>query len=101
DLRFAIHASQGEFPRVVVAPGDVEECFYTTLEAFNLADKFQIPAIIITDKYLVESHMAAEPFDQDRIGIDRGLLLTEEQYTGGEEYQRHRFTENGISPRAM
>ncbi len=101
DLRFAIHASQGEFPRVVVAPGDVEECFYTTLEAFNLADKFQIPAIIITDKYLVESHMAVEPFSQDRIGIDRGLLLTEEQYTGKEEYKRHRFTEDGISPRAM
>jgi len=101
DLRFAIHASQGEFPRVVIAPGDIEECFYKTMEAFNLAEKFQIPAIIITDKYLVESHGAAEFFDQNRVGIDRGLLLTEDYYMCKEEYKRHRFTENGVSPRAM
>jgi len=101
DLRFAIHASQGEFPRVVIAPGDVEECFYTTLEAFNLAEKFQIPALIISDKYLAESNGTAEPFDQNRIGIDRGQLITEDEYRGEEEYKRHKFTENGISPRAM
>jgi len=101
DLRFLIHASQGEFPRVIIAPGDVEECFYTTLEAFNLAEKYQIPAIVLTDKYLTESHGAAEPFDQTGVAIDRGLLLTEHEYTGGEEYKRHKFTENGVSPRAM
>ncbi len=101
DLRFAIHASQGEFPRVVIAPGDVEECFYTTLEAFNLAEKFQIPALIISDKYLAESHETAEPFDQNRVKIDRGQLVTEDKYMGEEEYKRHKFTENGISPRAV
>jgi len=101
DLRFAIHASHGEFLRVVIAPGDVEECFYKTMEAFNLAEKFQIPAILITDKYLVESHGAAELFDQNRIGIDRGLLLSEDEYVGEEEYKRHKFTEDGVSPRAM
>jgi 2-oxoglutarate ferredoxin oxidoreductase subunit alpha len=101
DLRFVIHASQGEFPRVVIAPGDVEECFYVTLDAFNLAEKFQIPALIISDKYLAESNGTAEPFDQNRIGIDRGLLMTEDEYVGDEEYKRHRFTENGISPRAI
>jgi 2-oxoglutarate ferredoxin oxidoreductase subunit alpha len=101
DLRFAIHASQGEFPRVIIAPGDVEECFYKTMEAFNLAEKFQIPAILITDKYLVESHGAAELFDQNRIEIDRGLLLTEDEYTGEEEYKRPKFTEDGVSPRAV
>jgi len=101
DLRFVIHASQGEFPRVVIAPGDVEECFYKTMEAFNLAEKFQIPVILITDKYLVESHGAADVFDQNRIRIDRGLLLAEEEYVGEEEYKRHKFTEDGVSPRAM
>jgi 2-oxoglutarate ferredoxin oxidoreductase subunit alpha len=101
DLRFAIHASQGEFPRVVIAPGDVEECFYKTIEAFNLAEKFQIPAILITDKYLVESHGTVESFDQNRIGIDRGVLLTKEEYRGEEEYKRHRFTEDGVSSRAI
>ncbi|MGQ9461001.1 MAG: 2-oxoacid:acceptor oxidoreductase subunit alpha [Candidatus Bathyarchaeaceae archaeon] len=101
DLRFAIHASQGEFPRVVMAPGDVEECFYKTMEAFNLAEKFQIPVILITDKYLAESHGAAEPFDQNRIGIDRGLLLTQDEHRSEEEYKRHKFTEDGVSPRAI
>jgi 2-oxoglutarate ferredoxin oxidoreductase subunit alpha len=101
DLRFAIHASQGEFPRVVIAPGDVEECFYKTMEAFNLAERFQIPAILITDKYLVESHGEAEPFDQKRVGISRGFLLTKDEYTGEGEYERHKFTKDGISPRAM
>jgi len=101
DLRFVIHASQGEFPRVVIAPGDVEECFYKTLEAFNLAERFQVPVIIITDKYLVESHGATEPFEENGIGIDRGLLLTDDKYMREEEYLRHKFTEDGLSPRLM
>ena len=99
DLRFAIHASQGEFPRVVIAPGDIEEAYYLTLDAFNLAEKLQIPAIIISDKYLAESHGTTQIFDQNRIGIDSGQLMTD-QYAG-EEYKRYKFTENGISPRAI
>ncbi|MCW4016505.1 MAG: 2-oxoacid:acceptor oxidoreductase subunit alpha [Candidatus Bathyarchaeota archaeon] len=101
DLRFAIHASQGEFPRVVIAPGNVEECFYNTVEAFNLAEKFQIPAIVISDKYLAESNGTTEPFDQNKTRIDRGQLVTENKYTGKEDYMRHKFTENGISARAL
>ena len=101
DLRFAIHASQGEIPRVVIAPGNVEECFCKTMEAFNLAEKFQIPAIIISDKYLAESNGTAELFDQNRTGIDRGQLITETEYTKKEDYMRYRFTKNGISPIAM
>ncbi len=99
DLRFAIHASQGEFPRIVIAPGNVEECFCMTIEAFNLAEKFQIPALIISDKYLAESHGTAELFDQNRIRIDRGNIITE--YGGTEEYRRHKLTEDGVSPRAV
>ncbi len=101
DLRFAIHASQGEFPRVIIAPGDVTEAFYNTIQAFNLAEKYQIPAIIITDKYLAESHGTTAPFDQNRIRIVRGNLITDEEHKGEEEYKRHKFTVDGISPRAM
>ena len=99
DLRFAIHASQGEFPRIVIAPGNVEQCFCMTIEAFNLAEKFQIPVIIVSDKYLAESHGTAELFDQNTIRIDRGNIITE--YGGTEEYRRHKLTENGVSPRAV
>jgi 2-oxoglutarate ferredoxin oxidoreductase subunit alpha len=101
DLRFLIHASQGEFPRVVIAPGDVDECYHTTVDAFNLADRFQIPVLLLTDKYLVERHEAEEIFVQDQIKIDRGALLLEDSYIGKEEYERHKFTETGISPRAI
>lgn len=101
DSQFAIHASQGEFPRLVIAPGDVEECFYKTVEAFNLADKFQMPAILLTDKYLAESYGTTKLSDQDKIMIDRGLLLTDDEYVAEEEYKRHRFTENGVSARAI
>jgi len=101
DLLFAIHASQGEFLRVVVAPGDVDECFYLTMEAFNLAEKHQIPAIVLTDKYLLESHKSTEPFDTARIGIVRGDLLVVDEWTEVEEYRRYKFTESGISPRIL
>ncbi len=100
DLRFVIHASQGEFPRVVIAPGDIEECFYETVHAFNLAEKYQIPVILLTDKYLVESQKTVEPFNVDRVRIERGDLITG-KYEGEQPYKKHRFTETGISPRAI
>jgi len=101
DLRFLIHAAQGEFPRVVITPGDAEDCFYKTIEAFNLAEKYQIQAIILTDKNVLESHTTVDPLDTKRVGIDRGLLLTGEEYRSAEEYLRYRFTDNGVSPRVV
>lgn len=101
DLRFVLHASQGEFPRVVIAPGDVEECFYETMQAFNWADKYQLPVIILVDKYLVECQMSVKPFDTKRIKIERGDLTITDRYVGKEEYGRHKLTETGVSPRLI
>jgi 2-oxoglutarate ferredoxin oxidoreductase subunit alpha len=101
DLRFMLHASQGEFPRVVIAPGDVEECYYETMQAFNWADKYQLPAIVLVDKYLAECQMTVNPFDTKRIEIDRGVLTITDRYTGKDEYARHRFTDTGVSPRLI
>jgi 2-oxoglutarate ferredoxin oxidoreductase subunit alpha len=100
DLRFAMHAGQGEFPRVIVAPGDIEQCFLKIQEAFNLAEKFQIPVIMIADKYLLESHESTPFFDQSKIAVDRFQLMMG-KYTVPEEYQRYKFTESGVSPRAI
>jgi 2-oxoglutarate ferredoxin oxidoreductase subunit alpha len=100
DLRFILHASQGEFPRVVIAPGDVEECFYETMRAFNWAEKYQLPVLLLTDKYVIESQMSMEPFDLSRVRVERGDLITA-QYQGEEEYKKHKLTETGISPRAL
>lgn len=100
DLRFVIHASQGEFPRIVIAPGDIDECFYETERAFNWAEKYQLPVILLTDKYVLESEASTEPFDMDRVKVERGLLI-EEQYKGEGEYDRYEVTETGVSLRAI
>jgi len=99
DLRFVLHASQGEFPRIVVAPGDVNECFEKTIEIFNLTDKYQVPGIILIDKYLAESHMSVDMFRDEDVVIERGEYISGEYF--GERYGRHIFTETGISPRAI
>jgi 2-oxoglutarate ferredoxin oxidoreductase subunit alpha len=101
DLLFTINASQSEFPRVVMAPGDVEECFYLTTEAFNLADRFQIPVIIVTDKHVAESHKSTELFELEKVKRDRGKLVITDEWTGKEEYKRYLFTEDGVSPRLL
>jgi 2-oxoglutarate ferredoxin oxidoreductase subunit alpha len=98
DLLFAIHSSHGEFPRVVVAPGDVDDCFTRTVEVFNLAEKYQIPAIILGDKYLLESHKSTYPFDSGNIEIERGGLINEWK---GEKYKRYEITESGVSPKVI
>ncbi|MDH7564400.1 MAG: 2-oxoacid:acceptor oxidoreductase subunit alpha [Candidatus Bathyarchaeota archaeon] len=99
DLRFVIHASQGEFPRIVVAPGDVEECFYETARAFNWAEKYQLPVILLADKYVLESEVSTESFDMDKVKIERGLLIRD-RYTESRVYGRYEVTETGVSPRA-
>lgn len=102
DLRFAIHAAQGEFPRIVLAPGDKEECFNLGAEAFNLAERFQTPVIIISDMFLQESHATVIPFDASAVSIDRGKLLREPvQIPGGGEYLRYEITDDGVSPRVL
>lgn len=69
-------------------------------EAFNLAEKFQIPVIMIADKYLLESHESTPFFDQSKIVVDRCQLIMD-QYTGTEEYKRYKLTESGVSSRAI
>lgn len=102
ELRYAIHASHGEFPRMVLAPGTPEQAFYLTAHAFNQAEKYQIPVIILTDQYLADSYFSLDkPLDPDKITIDRSLLSEEELGRMKEEYRRYAFTETGISPRAI
>lgn len=101
DLRFTIHAAQGEFPRFVLTPGDVEECFFAAGQAFNLAEKYQTPVIILLDKYLSECHTSVAPFDTSRITIDRGEILTERDLNGKKEFKRYAVTDSGISPRVF
>jgi 2-oxoglutarate ferredoxin oxidoreductase subunit alpha len=98
DVRFAIHASHGEFPRIVLCSGDIEECFYDAAQAFNYAERYQTPVIHLIDKALANSNMSCKMLDPRFVDIDRGDLLTEEDIAG-KDYRRFEFTYNGISPR--
>lgn len=101
DLNFAVYASQGEFPRFVVAPGDVEECFYETHRLFNLVEQYQVPGIVLTDKYLADTSFTVPPFAMDGLGIDRGKLANEAALAEAQPYLRYRQTADGVSLRAV
>jgi 2-oxoglutarate ferredoxin oxidoreductase subunit alpha len=98
DLRFALHASHGEFPRIILCSGDIEECFYDAIRAFNYAERYQTPVIHLIDKALANSTKSCRMFNPSLVKIERGQLLTEVDVKVG-EYRRFRFTESGISPR--
>ncbi len=104
DLLFAISAAQGEFPRIVTAPGTVEECFEAGWRAFNLAEKYQCPVVVLTDQSLTSSlrTLDMDAVDFGSVKIDRGSTLTYEELDRlSDGYKRFEFTETGISPRAI
>lgn len=103
DLHFALNAGQGEFPRLMLAPGDAEEAFYLTTVAFNLADKYQTPTFVLVDKFLCESYFTVdyETLSQRKVTIDRGKLMTPEEQAVNAEVKRYLLTDDGISPRPI
>ncbi|MCK4319182.1 2-oxoacid:acceptor oxidoreductase subunit alpha [Candidatus Micrarchaeota archaeon] len=103
DLRFAIHASQGDFLRVVLAPGDVADAYNLIQKAFNLADKYQIPVIIMTDKFLSESAASVMEEELKSLPIERGKFITKdmESLSQGEKFKRYELIEDGVSPRPI
>lgn len=74
DLAFVVTASQGEFSRIVMAPQTIEDCYYATFRAFNLADKYQVPVMILTDQLLADSVQSVKRFDTQSLEIQRHLL---------------------------
>jgi Pyruvate:ferredoxin oxidoreductase and related 2-oxoacid:ferredoxin oxidoreductases, alpha subunit len=96
DLRFVIHASQGEFPRVVLAPSNPREAYELGCRAMNLAWKYQVPVIVLMDKFLAESYWTTEPLPP--LGPEEGYVWHEED---GKPYARYRITDTGVSPIAF
>jgi 2-oxoglutarate ferredoxin oxidoreductase subunit alpha len=100
DLQFIIHAAQDEFPRFVFAPGTPEQAFETMARAFQLADKYQVPAIVLADQYLIDSlYLTTEECEVPE-KVERFVLGPQEE---GEalHYKRYAFTFDGVSPRAL
>jgi 2-oxoglutarate ferredoxin oxidoreductase subunit alpha len=100
DLLFALHAGHGEFQRIIFSPGSAEEAFYLTQKAFNLADKYQIPVLILTDQYLADCYRNIAPYDLSSLSIDR-YLASAEDLNDNAEYLRHKLTDSGVSPRLI
>lgn len=94
DLKFVISASQGEFPRMVIALRHHEDAFYQTIRAFNMAEKYQIPVILLSDQYLADATATIPVLDPFKIP-----LYEPEDVPAQGDYARYRFTESGISPR--
>ena len=99
DLRFTLHAGHGEFPRLILASGDLEEAFYDTVRAFNYSEKYQTPVIHIVDKALANSDGTIPMLEVNRVKIERGAFLREITDAVNGEYERFKRTPSGISPR--
>ena len=101
DLRFVIHAAHGEFPRAVFAPGNAEQAFYLMGKAFNVADKYQTPVIVLGDQHLNDSYFTIDELDLARITIDRGKIVFDDQNPSPMDYKRYAWDDSGISPRIL
>src|SRR6266480_1054669 len=102
DLKFVLSASHGEFPRIVLCSGDLEECFYDAIRIFNYAEQFQMPSIHLIDKSLANSSATIPQLRSDMVPIQRGKLINDgHQSEGNEEYHRFAFSDDGVSPRAV
>lgn len=106
DLRQVLHASQGDFPRLVMAPGDMNESFEMGFSAFNYADVFQIPVVVMMDKFISESIASVEPFSVEGLKIERGKILGEGEAEkvsteGGGFFKRYALSDDGVSARTL
>ncbi|HET19243.1 MAG TPA: hypothetical protein ENO16_01355 [Chromatiales bacterium] len=99
DLQFAIHAGHGEFPRMVIASGGVEQAFYDAMLAFNYAERYQLPVIHLLDKHLTSRYETIADLDSAAVAIDRGERC--EANAAGERLRPFRLDDDGISPRAL
>lgn len=97
DLNLVLYAGHGEFPRAIFAPNNVEDCFYLTHHAFDLAEQYQTPMFILSDQYLADSYQDVEAFDLDSLSEVAKPMLT----TDAEPYKRYELTEDGVSPRLV
>ncbi len=95
DLNLALYAGHGVVPRVIYAPGTTEQAFRLSCRAFNTADKFQIPAIILTDQYFVDTYYDTPVFDCLNEKTEKHIVKTYKNY------MRYKLTDTGLSPRGI
>lgn len=100
DLEYVLHIGHGEFPRFVFAPGHPAEAFYTTINAFNLSDKYQVPAFILIDQYFADTYATVKEFDLNKVKAITLKQVQGQSSAFSNDYKRYQITKSGISPRA-
>jgi len=78
DLNLLVFGGHGDFPRIVLSPGTPEDCFYLTVDACNLAQRYQLPVFIASDQALSQNTATIDPLDLSRVTVDQGKRLDEE-----------------------
>ncbi|MGD8256484.1 MAG: 2-oxoacid:acceptor oxidoreductase subunit alpha [Desulfobacterales bacterium] len=101
DFNFVMHAGHGDFPRAILAPGQPEQALYLMAKAFNLADKYQTPVIVLSDQHFNDTYFTVDELNVRDITIDRGHILTAQELPSPHEYKRYAPSESGISPRIL
>ncbi|WP_342544707.1 2-oxoacid:acceptor oxidoreductase subunit alpha [Lysinibacillus sp. FSL W7-1291] len=103
DLMAMLYGTHGEIPKVVIAPSTMEEAFFDTIQAFNIAEELQLPVILMTDLQLSLGKQSVEPFDYDKIEIRRGKIVIDDLDEAVDKayFKRYEDTEDGISPRVL
>ena len=97
DLQMVLHSHQDEFPRIVLAPGDVAETYELTIKAFNLADKYQTPVVVLLDKNICENDKTLLFPDITKVKIDRGKFVKKKI----DDYLRYKYEDDGVSVRSI
>jgi 2-oxoglutarate ferredoxin oxidoreductase subunit alpha len=94
-----VHAGHGEFPRCVIAIADAEDAFHLLSGAHNIAEKYQMPVILLSDLLLSEHTETVDPDElTNKVKIDRGEIVSS---VNAEEYTRYQDTPSGVSPRGL
>ena len=101
DLTQWIHGAHGDFPRIILSPGTIKECYEFTIMAFNLADRYQCPVILLTEQDYGQNYRTVKNFGYSKTQIDRGKMLSQKELLDIDDYQRYKFVRDGISPRAL
>ncbi|WP_107842043.1 2-oxoacid:acceptor oxidoreductase subunit alpha [Metasolibacillus meyeri] len=102
DLMAMLYGTHGEIPKVVIAPSTMEEAFFDTIQAFNIAEQLQLPVILMTDLQLSLGKQTVAPFDYSKIEIKRGKIVDALEDTESKDYfRRYENTEDGVSPRIL
>lgn len=104
DLMQMIYGTHGDIPKIVLAPTDAEDAFYLTVEAFNLAEEYQCPVIVLSDLQLSLGKQTVPNLDYQRVEIRRGATITEDIEREADDkayFKRYALTESGVSPRPI